>query len=119
MTGARTLITPMRSTTVLGKEILEREDLSVGGCQAAQAVELVRALRVQLHEMTSRLAWVERQDVTRTNGRACAMRMEASALRRDIKQAEALIDQLEDRYLSGDEQLQERPPVRQPRAMRW
>jgi hypothetical protein len=30
------------------------------------------------------------------------MRMEACALRRDIKQAQALIDQLERRYLNGD-----------------
>jgi len=70
--------------------------------QVAQALELVRALRHQLHEMTSQLVWVERQDVTGRNGRACAMRMEAAALRRDSQEAQALIDQLQRRYLNGD-----------------
>ena len=115
MTGARTLITPMLSTTVLGKGILEREDhLSVGGRQAAQAVKLVHALRVQLHEMTSRLTWVERQDVTRSNARACAMRMERAALRRDIQEAQFLIDRLQHRYLNSDGHAQPRLPE-QPR----
>ena len=95
----------------------------MGDHQTAQAVQFIRALRHELDEMTTRLVWVERQGVTARNGRACAMRMEASALRRDIKQAQALIDRLQHRYLSGDEQIQERPPVRQPRAMpramRW
>ena len=68
---------------------------------AAQALELVRALRDQLHEMTTHLAWVERQDVTSRNGRACAMRMEAAALRRDIEEAQFLIDRLLHGYLSG------------------
>jgi hypothetical protein len=81
-----------------------REDLSVGGCQAAQAVEFVRALRVQLLEMTSRLTWVERQDVTRRNGRACAIRIERAALRRDINEAQILIDRLQRRYLNADKQ---------------
>jgi hypothetical protein len=86
-------------------------------CDVAQAVEFIRALRHQLDEMTTRLARVERQGVTARNGRACAMRMEASALRRDIQEARALIDQLQRRYLNGDEQMQQRPPVRQPLAM--
>ena len=39
--------------------------------QVAQAVELVRALRHELDEMTTQLAWVQRQDVTgRTAGHA-------------------------------------------------
>jgi hypothetical protein len=71
-------------------------------CDVAQAVELVRALRDRLHEMTTQLAWVERQDVTGRNGRACAMRMEAAALRRDIQEARTLIDRLQRRYLNGD-----------------
>jgi hypothetical protein len=75
----------------------------MGDCQAAQAVELVRALRYQLHKMTKQLAWVERQDVTGRNGRACAMRMEAAALRRDMQEAEVLIDRLKRRYLNGDD----------------
>jgi hypothetical protein len=69
---------------------------------AAQALELIRALRHQLHEMTTKLAWVQHQDVTARNGRSCAMRMEAAALRRDIKQARDYIDQLQGRYLNGD-----------------
>jgi hypothetical protein len=108
----------MLSTTVLGKEILERENhLSVGGRQAAQAVKLVHALRVQLHEMTSRLTWVERQDVTRSNARACAMRMERAALRRDIAEAQSHIDRLQRRYLSGGERIQQRSAGGPPRAM--
>ena len=71
-------------------------------CDVAQAAELVRALRDQLREMTTKLAWVERQDVTGRNGRACAMRLEAAALRRDIKKAQVLIDRLQRRFLSGD-----------------
>jgi hypothetical protein len=73
-------------------------------CEAAQAVELVRALRHQLHEMTTQLARVERQDVTGRKGRA--VRMEAAELRRDLKEAQALIDQLQRRYLNGDERTQ-------------
>ena len=71
-------------------------------CDAAQALELIRALRDQLHEMTTQLAWVERLDVTGRNGRACAMRMEAAALRRDIKEARDHIDRLQRRYLNGN-----------------
>lgn len=75
----------------------------------AQAVELVRALRHQLREMTAQLACVERQ--------ACAMRLEAAALRRDIREAQVLIDRLQRRYLSGDERTQQRPAGGQSRAM--
>ena len=57
------------------------DDFPMRDYQHVQAVELVRALRHHLHEMTTQLAWVERQDVTGRNGRACAMRMEASTLR--------------------------------------
>jgi len=76
------------------------DDLSVvGGRQAAQAVEFIRTLRVQLLEMTSQLTWIERQDVTGRNARAYAMRVEAAALRRDIAEARVLIDRLQRRYL--------------------
>ena len=81
---------------------------------AAQAVELVRALRVQLLEMTGQLAWIERQDVTGRNGRACAMRLEAAALRHDINEAQILIDRLQRRCLNGDGHAQPRLPE-QPR----
>ncbi|HWS92476.1 MAG TPA: hypothetical protein VN306_08290 [Mycobacterium sp.] len=70
----------------------------MGAREAAQALELVRALRHQLHLMTTRLAWVERQDVTGSNGRACALRLEAAKLRRGIKEAQALINRLQHRY---------------------
>jgi hypothetical protein len=73
----------------------------MGYRQAAQAVELIRALRHQLQEMTTQLAWVERQDVTGENGRVCAMRLEAAALRRDIREAEFHIDRLQCCYLNG------------------
>ncbi|MGO8767964.1 MAG: hypothetical protein ACLQIK_14495 [Mycobacterium sp.] len=89
----------------------------MGDCEAAQAVKLVHALRHQLHEMTTQLARVERQDVTRRNGRACAMRLEAAALRRDIREAQVLIDRLQHRYLSGDERTQQRPAGGPSRAM--
>ena len=66
----------------------------------------------QLHDMTTQLARVERQDVTTMRkGRASAVRMEASALRRDIKEAQALIDQR--RYLNGEERTQQHPAGRQ------
>jgi hypothetical protein len=77
------------------------DDFVVRYCDVAQALELVRALRHQLDEMTTQLAWVERQDVTGRNGRACAMRLAASALRRDIREAEFLIDRLQRGYLNG------------------
>jgi hypothetical protein len=65
-------------------------------------VEFIRALRVHLSEMTSRLARIERQDVTRRNARACAMRIEAAALRRDINEAQILIDRLQRGYLNAN-----------------
>jgi hypothetical protein len=75
-------------------------DLFMRDCQAAQALELVRALRDQLHCMSTHLARLERQDVSVGKGRA--VRMEAAELRRDIKEALALIDQLQRRYLNGE-----------------
>jgi hypothetical protein len=68
----------------------------------AQAVELVRALCDQLHAMTRQLARLERQGVTGTNCPAsAAVRYEAAALRRDIHEAQFLIDRLERCYLNG------------------
>jgi hypothetical protein len=75
---------------------------------AAQAVELVRALRDQLHQMTRQLAWLDREDVTGTNSRASAIRSEAAALRRDIDEAKVLIDRLQRRYLNSDAQAPRR-----------
>jgi hypothetical protein len=45
--------------------------------------------------MTTQLARVERQIVTGRNDRACAMYLEASALRRDVQKAQFLIDRLQ------------------------
>ena len=91
----------------------------MGDYEAAQAAELVRALRHQLHEMTTQLARVQRQvlRVTPWNGRARAMRLEAAALRRDMQEAHVLIDRLQRRYLSGDEGTQQRPADGQSRVM--
>jgi len=96
---------------------VECDHRPVGDHHAAQALELVRALRHQLHEMTAQLAWLERQDVPGRNGRACAMRQEAAALRRDIKQAQFFIDRLQRRYLNGDERTHQHPVERQPLTM--
>jgi hypothetical protein len=82
------------------------DDHSVGEWQAAQAVEFIRALQAQLRKMTNRLALVERQGVTDRSSRE--MRLEAATLRRDIQQAQFLIDRLQRRYLSGDEKTQQR-----------
>ena len=72
-------------------------------CDTTQAVELVRALRDQLHQMITRLARVEGQRVTGSSHLACALRLEAAALRRDIREAQVLIDRLQRRYLNGGE----------------
>ena len=69
-------------------------------CDLAQAVELIRALSDQLREMNRHLASVESRDVSSTNARASATRLEADALRRDIGQAQMHIDRLQRRYLS-------------------
>ena len=84
---------------------------------AAQAVELIRALRDQLHEMTQHLVRFERQGATATNGQASAIRSETAALRRDINEAQILIGRLQRRYLNGDKQTPQRPAGRQPLAM--
>jgi hypothetical protein len=91
-----------------------REELTstVEERDAAQATELVRALCDQLHEMTHQLVWCEHQDVTGRNGRASAIRREAAALRRDLKEAQALIDRLKRRYLNSDGHAQPRRPAR-------
>jgi hypothetical protein len=71
----------------------------VQDCNTAQAVELIRALRYQLHEMSTRLAQVECHCATCRNGRACEMRLEAVALRRDITEAQVRIGRLQRHYL--------------------
>jgi hypothetical protein len=86
-----------------------KTSLRVGGCQFAQAAELVRALRIQLLGMNRRLAWIERHGPTGKNSRASAMRSEAAALRRDIAEANLLIDRLLRRY--GTAGLHDRLPA--------
>lgn len=79
---------------------------------AAQAAELVRALRNQLHVMTHELVRLERQDVTGTSSQASAIRCKAATLRRDINEAQTLVDLLQLRYLNRDRLAQPRRPVR-------
>jgi hypothetical protein len=81
-------------------------------CDVAQAAELVRALRDQLHGMTRQLAWLERQDAPSWTHRASAIRCEVAALRLDISQAQIFIDRLERRYLNSDGYGQPRRPAR-------
>ena len=87
----------------------------MGERDAAQAMELVRALRDQLREMTHRLVQLECQDVTGTNSRASAVRCEAAALRLDISEAQFLIERLERLYLHGNGHAQPHRPAEQPR----
>jgi hypothetical protein len=89
----------------------------MGDCDVAQAAELIRALRDHLREMTAQLTRIERQDLTDAKGRTHGMRPEAAALLRDIREAQALIDRLQRRYLSGDELTQQRPAAGRSLAM--
>lgn len=77
----------------------------MGDCDAAQAAELVRALREQLRDMTTQLARVEHQllQITLWSRAARAQRLEAAALHRDIAEAQMHIDRLYRRYLNGAE----------------
>lgn len=66
----------------------------------AQAIELIRALRDEMREMTVRLAWLESRHATSYNGRVSEMRRDAATLRSDIQEAQYHIDRLQRRYLS-------------------
>jgi hypothetical protein len=90
------------------------DDAKMDGPDAAQAVELIRALREQLHRMTHQLASLERHDFADTNSRAPAVRREAAALRLDISEAQLHIDRLQRRYLHTDEHARPRRPMRHP-----
>jgi len=70
----------------------------------AQAVEFIRALCEKRDEITHHLAWVEQRAVHSEGSRASALRSEAAVLRRDINEANILIDRLQRRYLNGDNQ---------------
>ena len=72
-------------------------------CDAQQARELVRALREQVHEMTTQLDWLERQSLTNfSTRRAATLRLEIAALRRDINEAQMFISRLQRRYLANN-----------------
>jgi small-conductance mechanosensitive channel len=88
--------------------------------EAAQAAELVRALRAKLNEMTARLDWVERQAVTSSGSLASVMRSEAAAaaLRLDIDEALVLINRLQRRYQNLDQRTQQHPYRPQPKPRR-
>jgi hypothetical protein len=81
---------------------------------AEQGWELVRALRQQVHEMTLRLDWLERQSLTNSTRRAATLQLEIAALRRDINEAQMFISRLQRRYLAGNGQVS-RPEWRQAR----
>jgi hypothetical protein len=81
---------------------------STGPRRVAQAAELNRALRAQLRDMSERLASVERRGLQHGSTLTPALRREAAALRRDIRQAQALIDRLQRSY--GDERPRRTPP---------
>ena len=70
--------------------------------QVTQAIEFVRLLRGQLAEMNTKIAWIERQTARASNARRGALRMEATTLRRNVKEAESLIARLERDYLSRE-----------------
>jgi hypothetical protein len=71
----------------------------VDAWQKDQAVEFIRALRFHVREMTGKLVWIERQTANASNARATALRAEAVALRRDIREAEALVGRLTQSYV--------------------
>ena len=75
---------------------------SVDTHDAAQALELVRALRDQLHEMTNRVTWLQRESANSSTSRAAAIHLEVAALRRDIAEAQMFIRRLQRRYLTDN-----------------
>jgi uncharacterized coiled-coil protein SlyX len=83
----------------------------------AQAAQLVRALRDQLREMTTQLAWADSRNIPGPHGHAT--RLDAAALRRDIAEAQMHIDRLQRRYLLADERSQQRPTAVAHRAMAY
>jgi hypothetical protein len=77
--------------------------------QRAQAAELVRALGHQLDDMTTQLDRVERLGAK--HSRSSAIRLEAATLRKDLREAQRLIDRLKRLYLAGDDQTQHQHPA--------
>lgn len=64
----------------------------MGDSDAAQAVELIRALCEVLDKMTHQLAWLEQRGA----------RLEAVALSQDVNEAQTHINRLQHRYLKDD-----------------
>ncbi len=79
---------------------------------AAQALELVRALSDQIHEMTNHLTWLERESDEGPSSRAAAIRLEVARLRRDIDEAQMFISRLQRRYLNVNGHGRGSRPVR-------
>jgi uncharacterized membrane protein YccC len=79
---------------------------------AAQALELVRALKEQIHEMTNRLTWLERESTEGPTNQAAAIRLEVARLRRDIGEAQTFIRRLQRRYLNANGHGRAGGPVR-------
>ncbi|HTZ14884.1 MAG TPA: hypothetical protein VMC78_14890 [Mycobacterium sp.] len=77
--------------------------------QRAQAAELVRALCHQLDDMTTQLDRMERQGAK--YARSSAIRLEAATLRKDVREAQRLIDRLKRLYLDGDDRTQHQHPA--------
>lgn len=78
------------------------DDHVIGKSQPVQAANFVRELQWLVGTMTSRLAWVERRSLMASNARSGALRTEAAGLRRDIREAQSLIERLERCYLARD-----------------
>jgi hypothetical protein len=68
----------------------------------AQARQLIGALRDQLREMAPRLARAERDAIGGHSRVARARRLEAAELRRDVSQAQLLIERLHRRFPGSD-----------------
>jgi hypothetical protein len=75
----------------------------MGERDAAQAAQLIRALREARDKMISQMTWHEKHD----------RQLDAAALRRDINEAQAHITHLQRRYLGRAVQASQ--PVRQAR----
>ena len=77
--------------------------------RAAQAVKFISALRDHVNEMMAQVAWLERKGArAKSSSMVSATRVEAAALRRDIAEAQVLIDRLRSRYSKGDQRPQRR-----------
>jgi hypothetical protein len=85
--------------------------------QTAQALALIRALRENLNEMSAQLAFIERKGAAaKSSSMVSATRLEAAALRRDMNEAQVLIDRLRSHYLTYDDHTERHPPRRHSRA---